>query len=658
MAKNDTSSQSLLDLDLDQLMAIAVTSVAKKSQPLRDTASAVFIITQEDIQNSGITNIPDALRLAPGLQVARIDANKFAISSRGFNSRFSNKLLVMIDGRSVYVPSYSGVYWDAQDVMFEDIDRIEVIRGPGAAIWGANAVNGVINIITKKSVDTLGGHVSIHAGKEESLTVNLRYGKVLSEGLTGRAYLKYKDIDSSYSPGLMRNAGDHWDSLRGGFRLDYQNGRDDISFQGDAYESNINQVLGAIWFDPFDPNNVPPYVGTNLADKATSEGANVLAKWQRTLSPDNIISLQGYIDHVDREEVFLGHHNDTIDIELNHQLRFESGSELLWGLHYRRVKDGFTNSFQISLTPEERATELYSIFAQFDIDITSHTRLTVGAKLEDNFYTGMEFQPNLRLMYKPDHKQRFWGAISRAVRTPSRIEDSSRIINAVLPFSQPLPLYLQGNADFKSEDLTAFELGYRMQDSTTLFYDVSVFYNEYENLVTFETTDFLFLGDTIIPTRFEFGNLISATSFGLEASVTWWPKEWWQVRSNYSFVEVSTQRDALSNDVFFDRVYEGGSPRHQLSVSSNTDLNNHWSLNTTLFYVDDLKNSSLSTESGQIPDYIDINIGVRWQWSEQLELAVFAQHILNNRRAEFIAENYSIPTEVERAFFVRLRRKF
>ena len=639
-------------------MAIELTSASKKRQSLQDTASAVTVLSRDTILNSGATSIPEALRLVPGLQVAQIDAHKHAISSRGFNSQFSNKLLVLIDGRSVYVPSYSGVYWDSQDVLLEDIDRIEVIRGSGAAVWGANAVNGVINIITRSSAKTTGVHLSAHAGKEQKLTVNMRYGATLGEGLTGRVYLKYKDVDSSFSTTLMSDAGDQWDSLRGGFRLDYSDDSNELTLQGDIYQSDMHQILGGLWTDPMAPGAQPPFFDANIIATAEAKGSNLIAKWQQKISEQQWFSIQAYFDHTHRDEIYFGQHNDTLDIELNHQLRFDSGSELLWGLNYRRIKDDFENTFQFQLLPESQTTDLYSIFAQYEMNVAEHTRLTLGAKLEDNVYTGTEFQPNIRLICNADENHSFWGAIARAVRTPSRIEDSGRVVNGVLPLPVPMPIYVFGHTEVKSEEQLSYEIGYRVQASETLFYDISAFYNDYDNLVSLETTGFISLGETSIPGEVMFGNLIDAHSYGLEATMTWWLQEWWKLQSNYTYLNVSASAEQQRNDSFSARSTK--EVRHNISYHCTliSNIGDDWTLNLTAMYVDELENTSLTTTTGQIDHYFNLNLGLRRQLPNNLEIAAFIQNVLDDKRLEFVAENYSIPTEIERSAFIRVRKSF
>ena len=437
------SMDNYLDLPLEDLLSMEVTSVSKKKQRLTEAAAAVFVITQEDIRRSGVTSIPEALRLAPGLQVAKIDANKWAISSRGFNTQFVNKLLVLIDGRSVYTPSYSGVYWDAQDTLLEDIDRIEVIRGPGATLWGANAVNGVINIITKQAGDTQGGLMVASAGNEEKVIAGLRYGAELNKNTHGRLYLKFNERDSSYAPGLDDEAGDDWKSLRGGFRIDSQpSDKDRWTVQGDVYEADENQTLN-LWRDPSDPSNLnfaPFYLDANTADEIESSGWNLLTRWDHLLSNTSNITLQLYYDHTKRAENFLLQEQDTLDIDFQHQLEVFGNHDLVWGLGYRHIEDEFSNTYIVAFLPDSGSSDLFSAFLQDEIELLpDRLRLTLGSKFEQNDFTGFEVQPSARLIWLPTERSTLWGSVSRAVRTPSRLED--RLPDRVTNHPNPSHLY-------------------------------------------------------------------------------------------------------------------------------------------------------------------------------------------------------------------------
>ncbi|RDH85215.1 MAG: outer membrane receptor protein [endosymbiont of Seepiophila jonesi] len=459
----EESVDAYLDLELEDQLSMEVTSVSRKKQRLNEVAAAAYVITQDDIRRSGVTSIPEALRLAPGIQVTKMDCNKWAISSRGFNAQFANNLLVLIDGRSVYTSTYSGVYWEVQDTMLEDIDRIEVIRGPGATVWGANAVNGVINIITKQASETQGGLLVAGAGNEEKALTSLRYGAELGEQTFGRIYLKYNDRDSSFAPLLDEQAGDDWNSLRAGFRVDgVLNVSSQWTLQGDIYETDENQIVHNIYRDPTDPANNPPYSDSNVADNIEASGWNLLGRWEQRLSEGSSATLQVYFDHNERKEAVLEQRNDTLDIDFQQQFSSLEGHDIVWGLGYRRIQDDFGNTFSVSLSPEEQTSDLFSTFVQDEIELTPETlRLTLGSKFEHNDYTGFEVQPSARLLWLPKEGHTLWSSVSRAVRTPSRVEDSVSIVTRIIPIgpppTPPMILTVNGDEDFEAEELTSIE---------------------------------------------------------------------------------------------------------------------------------------------------------------------------------------------------------
>ncbi len=653
------SVEQYMDLPLEDLLSVRVTSVSKKKQRLNEVASAVFVITREDILRSGVTSIAEALRMAPGIHVARIDANKWAVTSRGFGSQFSNKLLVMIDGRTVYSPSYSGVYWDVQDTLLDDIDRIEVIRGPGASVWGANAVNGVINIITRPASETTGGLLVAGAGNEERGFAGLRYGAPVGGDGYGRIYLKYNNRDSSYSPELQGDAGDSWESLRGGFRLDGHTGTDnDWTLQGDIYGTDENQRIN-LWKDPADPANrvyAPFYLQPASPDTIDSSGANLLGKWNHRLSGTSDMSLQLYYDHTRRSEALVTQTHDTVDVDFQHRFRFLETQDIIWGLGYRRIHDRFDNTFMVSFLPDSRNFDLFSAFVQDEINLTDSLRLTLGSKFEHNDYTGFETQPSARLAWRINERAMAWAAVSRAVRTPSRLEDSARIISQIVPVppgGDPAVLHVYRNPDVTSETLVAYELGYRVQARENLSLDVALFYNDYDDLQTFEEKE---PGNPL--TDNIFGNRMSASSYGFEVSLDWRPLEWWRLQANYSLLDISASLDADSGDrTGSDRVAEGSSPDNQFSIRSLMDLGHRVSLDVWLYHVDDLEKSSFFFNES-VPGYTSVNVRLAWRPVRDVELSLVGRNLSDSRHPEFIGENVYLKTEVERSVYGQIRLNF
>ena len=662
-ALGEDSLDGFLDAPLEELLSVEVTSVAKKSQPINEVAAAVFVITSEDIRRSGVTSIPEALRLAPGIQVARIDANKWAITSRGFNNQFANKLLVMIDGRTVYTPSFSGVYWDAQDTLLEDIQRIEVIRGPGASVWGANAVNGVINIITRSAQDTGGGFSTVSAGDQEKLLAGFRYGTTFGSGDAARFYVKYGDHGASYSPATGGEGGDDWTSLRAGFRADGQFSTQDLwTLQGDIYDADENQLVNE-WKDPDVPGNAvyaPFYLVPDTRDKVDSSGWNLLGRWEHLLTAESGLQLQVYFDHTERSEMIIAQVHDTLDIDFQHQFQPLPGHDLIWGLGYRRIRDDFDNGFLGTMIPESSTRDLYSAFVQDEIELVPRQwRLILGSKFEHNDYTGFEVQPTARLLWTPDFRNTFWGAVSRAVRTPSRLERGSQMVSMIVPamppfLPQPHVLRSLGNGDFDSEKLIAYELGYRSQPRENISLDLALFYNDYDDLQSFEAVQPENLLSDVI-----FDNKLAASSYGLELVLDWWPLDWWRLQSSYSYIHVSLSPVAGSRDPDRNNVLAAkSSPDHQFSIRSMMELRDDLNLDLWLYYVDELERTAYSRPDYSVPAYTSFNARVAWKPTRQLELSLVGQNLFDSHHPEFVGENFLSITEVERSWYAQLRWHF
>ncbi|HEB95551.1 MAG TPA: TonB-dependent receptor [Sedimenticola thiotaurini] len=647
-------------MPLEDLLSMEVTSVSKKKQHLNEVASAVYVITQEDIRRSGVTSIADALRMAPGIQVSRIDANKWVVSSRGFASQFTNMLLVMIDGRTVYDPSFSGVFWDMQDTMLADIERIEVIRGPGATIWGANAVNGVINIITKHAADTQGGLLVAGAGNEEKALMSLRYGVELGDRAFGRAYLKYNDRDSFYSPDLDTEAGDDWRSLRGGFRVDGTAlAADSWTLQGDIYHNDGNQRVN-IWKDPSDPENgiyAPFYLDPYVDSTYDSSGWNLMGRWNHQVSETASATLQVYYDHTQRDEAIIAMSHDTLDLDFNYRFRPLASHEVILGLGYRNISDDFDNTFMVQFIPDHASRSLYSAYIQDEIELLPRTlNLTLGSKFEHNDYTGMEIQPSARLLWLPDDRSTLWGAVSRAVRTPSRMEAGSSIISAIVPVPptfDPAVIRVHGSDRYRSEDVIAYELGYRLQARDNLSMDLALFYNDYDNLQTFEASD---PSNPLSSTVFGNGN--NAHSYGAELSLEWRPLEWWRLQPNYSYLKVEGWLDADSTDrTGSEVVIDAASPRHQVSVRSMMDLPHNLFFDAWVYYMSPLEETNYFGHEG-VDGFTSVNLRLAWRPSDRVELSVTGQNLLDARHTEFIGENLYNETQVERSIYGRVRWDF
>jgi len=654
VAQNSRNVPDVTAMSMEDLMNLQVTSVTKHTQKVADAAAAIFVITQEDIRRSGATSIPEALRLVPGLEVARIDQNKWAIGSRGFNGRFDNKLLVLIDGRSVYTPLFSGVYWNVQDVMLEDVDRIEVIRGPGATLWGANAVDGVINVITKKAKSTQSAVVTAGAGTDERAAGGVRYGGKLGDNTYYRAYTKYFDWGpSSYPSGMT--AHDGWDALRGGFRADWTPaGANSLTLQGDVYRSRFNETLTVASLSA-------PYSNTFPNDGKYS-GGNILGRWNHT-SEGSSISLQMYYDNTTiTDHSLFGDHQNILDIDFQHGFHVGDSQQFVWGLGYRSIRDKNDASFTVSLQPNQVTLNQFSTFLQDEISLVdSRLRLTLGSKFEHNEFTGFEIEPNARLLWNLTPNQSIWTAVSRAVRTPALTEEGLRLNSAVIPPgtpSNPTPfpavVAVFGSHQFNSEDLLAYELGYRVQATSNVSLDVATFYNNYSSLRTAEPGTPFVEGspaptDIVIP--FVAGNKMSGGTYGVELIADWKVIPKWRLVGSYSYLQMDIHKNKDSQDPTPDNP-NGSSPRHQWYLRSSIDLPKHFEQDTTLRFVDQLP-------SLNVPSYYSLDAHLGWRPVTKLEVSIGGQNLLNNWHFEFMPDFVNTsPTVVKRSVFGSITWKF
>lgn len=636
----------LTALSLEDLAQIKVTSVSKKEEALVRAPAAIHVLTQEDIRRSGVTSIAEALRLVPGMQVARQNAHTWAISARGFNDTFANKLLVLMDGRSVYTPLFSGVFWDVQDTLLDDIDRIEVIRGPGSTLWGANAVNGVVNIITKRAQDTQGALVTVGGGTEDQGFVGVRYGMKLSDTLFFRLYGKGFLQDHSAQLG-GGDANDEWRQARGGFRLDWE--PSDVSqftFQGDIYGAGFHQTLTS-------PSLVPPF-STTAENVGWTAGGNLLGRWVRQFSDDSDLRVQTYYDRTIRDLGFFAESRDTWDLDAQHRLRVGERHELIYGMDYRLLHDDvYKQSFDVSLSSLSESRQLFSFFLQDQIDLVPDTlKLTLGAKVERNDYTGWSFQPNARLAWSPHSQHHFWAAVSRAVRTPSRAEQSVRLNASAGP--GPTLFSIFGSTEFGDERLMAYEIGHRWQPRPDLSFDTALFYNDYSNLSSTETGT-PFVEATPAPPHvtvpLTLANRSYGETYGAEISGRWQPEDWWRLSASYTHLTMQLHAKPGSTDTGQLGV-EGASPRHQFTLWSSWDLPRDFTFDTTLRYVDNLR-------AVQVPAYLALDARIAWRPRPNLEIAVVGQNLLDSRHPEYQPRFIQTGrTEVERAVYGKVTLKF
>jgi iron complex outermembrane receptor protein len=639
----------LMDMSLEALMNIEVTSVSKKPQKQSEAAAAIFVITNDDLHRWGVTNIPDALRRVPGIEVARIDANQWAITSRGFNSRFANKLLVLIDGRSVYTPLFAGVYWDSQDVVLEDVDRIEVIRGPGGSLWGANAVNGVINIITKSAADTQGTLVSVSAGDEIRGSGTVRHGGKLNNGGNYRIYAKYSSTDEGgvskdLDPGFgFTDTHDDWESGKVGFRTDWEDGsRDSYTLQGDLSSGQTGQLT--LVPTTFAGMTVP---GT-VVDDTDSDTGNLLFRWTRQLQESSDFTLQVYLDHVSRNGLVLDEERTTFDIDFQHHFVPRDKHDLLWGMDFRYITDDSDSNPTFSLDPDDREVSLFSAFVQDEIDLRDDLQLTVGSKFEHNDFTGFEVQPNVRLAWSMENNKTLWGAISRAVRTPARGEHDVKL--RIFPLVDPgVPVIATGDDDFDSEELLAYELGFRMHRSMWSM-DVTGFYYDYDDLRTLDP-DFSMFGATLpIP----FGNDMDGTVSGIELAGQWQVRPNWRINGNYSYLTMDL--DLKSGSVDQPSLSaEDASPTSSASVWSSYDVTSQVTVDAAVRYVDEVEVFGFMP----IDSYVELDLRVGWKPRPGLELSLVGQNLLDDQHPEFAPDFIQTQaTEVERSIYGKVTWNF
>jgi iron complex outermembrane receptor protein len=588
-------STDFSNMSIEELMRVKL-SLSRTDEQFSRSAAAAYIITEDEIRRSGVTSLPEALRMAPGIEVARVDSHTWAVTARGFNDAFANKLLVMIDGRTIYTPLFSGVFWDAQDTVLEDIDHIEIIRGPGSTLWGANAVNGVINIVTKKASQTQGGLIAVGAGTEERGFGVVRYGGKITEEAHYRAYVKYFNRDDT-ALANGRDAGDSWDMLRGGFRADWTPGMDAVTgsthdvltFQGDIYSGRIDGLFTTAVLTP------PPRAVT-VRDVQKAEGGNLLGRWTHPFSDEANIQLQAYYDRTHRDVVIFKEQRDTFDLDFQNRFRAGRRHDFVWGAGYRVTSDDTAPTTTVTLRPDSRTLNLFSMFVQDEIGlIEEKLRLTVGSKLEHNDLTGWEVQPGARLLWTPATNHTAWASVTRAVRTPSRAEEDIQI-NSVVTTGVVGSFF--GNRGMESEKLVAYELGYRVQPITKVSLDLATFFNDYDDLRTLE---FGPPPPTSAAAQYV-RNRMHGETYGAELAANWQVTDWWRLRGSYTWFKMQLHRDANSNNPANEDP-ENESPHHQFMIRSSFDLPKNLELDCSWRYVDAILVPLPPTSKVGVPSY-------------------------------------------------------
>jgi len=627
----------LPDLSLEELLEveIEVTSAGRKPQEIRETAAAVFVLTAEDIRRSGATSLPEALRLVPGLQVSRVNSSTWAIGARGFADQFANKLLVLIDGRSVYTPLFSGVFWDVQDVMLEDVERIEIIRGPGAALWGANAVNGIVNVITKSAARTQGTLVALGAGSEERAFGAVRHGGMLDQDTAFRVYAKGFDRDGLEDP-TGSGIDDDWWQGRAGFRVDWSaTSRDELTVQADLYDGHADgPVMVAL--------PVPPFGGIAPLDTDVS-GFNVLTRWTRTLDDDDDLALQVYFDRTERSQALAAEDRDTFDADFQHRLQLDQRNELIWGLGFRHTRSELTGSFTVTWDPLDRKDDLFSAFAQDEYRPREDLALIGGVKLEHNDYTGAEVQPSARAVWSASQEHSLWAGISRAVRTPNQVDHDVRLVQGIAGGFPPVVQFIVGNEDFQSEELVAYELGHRWQPRAGLALDLALFFNDYDRLSTLEPGP---IDPATMTQPIFFENRGEAETYGAEVSADWQARPDLRLGLAYTFLEMRFENPG-SAEAGFDQQ-DGQDPEQQVSLYARHDLSERVELDGWLSWVDRLPTAG-------VDGYLRADLRLGWHLADDLELSLVAQGLLHDGEHEAPEPFFGGVNEVQAGFYAALR---
>lgn len=597
-------------MSIEDLLKMNVTSVTKVPEEIRKTSAAISVITSEDIRRSGATAVAEVLRWAAGVSVARNDANKWAISIRGFNGRAANKILVMIDGRSIYDPLFSGTLWETRDVFLDDVERIEVLRGPGGSTWGSNAMNGVINIITKDSKDTQGNLIVAGGGSEERAFSAVRNGGKISDDTFYRVYGKYYNRDNAY---LDTHASDDSYNGQAGFRIDSK-----------PDENNRAMLAGTIYNGDHDGVE-------GIFNNVNGEGGSFQGKWEREVSRSSRISMNGYYDHIDAEAGLLEEKRDTGELNVQNENQIYDWFDLIASIQYRHTRDDIQNSERVSVDPLRRTDNLVSAGLTGKMElIKDKLDMRLGSKVEHNDYSDYEFQPDIGVSWLMDQDNTLWASVSKAVRIPSRLEN-----DFLITFPDPQTVLFRGNPSLDSEKLVSYQTGLRTTISKDLIAGISLFYNDYEDLIIAE-------GATI-------ENSAHGNTHGFELAGRLQATETWYLSAAYSLLQVDVDIDPGSSaNTSEASLQEGNSPEHQLFASSRLNLSDDWEFDCNLRYVDSLKDP-------QVDSYVVGDVRLAYKIVKGLELAVVGQNIFERRHFEQGGSNSS---QVQQGVYGKLTWSF
>lgn len=616
----------LKNLSLEELGNVEVTSVNKEPDEVWHTPAAIYVITAEQIRRSGYRTIPQLLRLAPGVEVQQMDSNKWAVGIRGFGSRLSKSVLVLIDGRSLYTPLFRGVYWEMHDVFIEDIDRIEVIRGPGGTIWGSNAVNGVVNIITKNAKDTQGVVVAAGGGNVEQGFVDARYG-----GVSGN--FAYRMYGKAFTRGPQyhkdgRNF-DDWRRQQFGFRSDWDiTANDSLMIEGDIYNADAGSKLNVSTFSP--PAIFPVEGNVGIS------GGDIVANWKHRFSEKSDLQILAYYDRTNRNDLNYAESRNTFDVDLTYHRR-AGRNNIILGAEAHVSPSSFTQLVPtVDFEPHDQTYRIYGGFLQDDITLVENKlSLQVGTKLENNSFSGFDWQPSARLLWTPRKQQSFWAAVTKAVRTPSRIEDNFQFNALVVP---ALPLYIRliGDGNFAPEKMLGYEAGYRQFFSPRVYVDFASYYNSYDDLLSVENRPVV-VETTPAPVHLVLPiflrNGLEGETYGGEISPSVQIAPWWQVKGSYSFLHLNVRRKPWSDDASSVAQTEGGSPSSVVVFQSLLNLPRNFELDLTYRYSSALKSPDL-----KIPSWSTGDARLGWGFHKNFDLSIVGENLFQPHHPEFAGE--------------------
>ncbi len=638
--------RDLADASLEQLLDTEVTTVSKKEQKLARTAAAVYVVSREDIERSGATNIPDLLRMVPGVNVAQIDGSSWAISIRGFNARYSNKVLVLIDGRSVYSTAFSGVYWDQIDLPLDEIERIEVIRGPGGSVWGANAVNGIISIVTRSSKAMRGGVASVGSGSYTHAADGVSYSGSAGVGGSYRVWGAYNNVaDSVQADGA--GAGDGWQRAHAGFRSDWNLGQNSsLSVEGGLFDNQAGHTTDSLFALP---GSIP------FRQNQQADGGSMLGRWTRTADNGAEQSLQVYYSAYHRTELGLPTAETSLDFDYQNRHRIGNRHEVVWGVGYRRTVTNLSSQSWISFSPAVSVEPLYSAFVEDEVRLTDNLWLTVGTRVEHNAFTGFDLEPSARLAWTATPNSTFWLSAGRAVRQPARAEADIDVElgSASLGAGTPAVLYLLGNPDLSAERMTDYEAGYRAQMSRSLSFDAATFISFYRDLETMEPLAPAIVpddGTDVMELPYLYGNGAKAIDYGGELAVNWNVARRWRMSSAYSMLHVNYRLNSASMDAL-SRDFALCSPEYTWQIRSLLNLPARLSFDQTVTWTSRLVGNG-------IPPHWRLDARVARRLGESAEISLVGQNLLQPGFLEFGGQYGIVGTELPRSIFGRVVLKF